>query len=78
MRSAVFTKVETGGELEDVDDRALQLAHLRRDRNFLQHAVDAVAHAQVVGQRLDVDVGGTLAQGLADHLIDEFFDRSFF
>ena len=42
----------------------------------MQHAVDAVTHAQVVGQRFDMDIRGALAQGFADHLIDEFFDRS--
>ena len=55
----------------------MQLAHLRGNGNFLQNTVNAVAHAEVVRQRFDVDVGGALAQGFADHLVDEFFHRGF-
>ncbi len=40
-----------------------------------QHAVDAVADAQVVLQRLDVDVGGALLERLAEDLVDEVHHR---
>ena len=74
LRAAVFAQVQAGGKFEDVDDRALEFAHLDGDRHFLQHAINAVADTEVVGERLHVDVGGALAQGLADDLVDEFFD----
>ena len=78
LRAAVFAQVQAGGKFEDVDDRALEFAHLDGDGHFLQHAINAVADAKVVGERLHVDVGGALAQGLADDLVDEFFDRRLF
>ena len=43
----------------------------------MQAAVDAVADAQVVFERFDVDVGGALLEGLAEDGIDEFDDGCF-
>ena len=41
-------------------------AELRRHGDLVQDAVDAVADAQIVLQRLDVNVGGALDDGFAD------------
>ena len=52
----------------------LQHLDLRGHGHLVQHAVDAVADAQVVFQRLDVDVGRALVQRLAHDLVDEADD----
>ncbi len=52
-------------------------AQLRRHRDLMQNAVDAITNAQIVLERLDVNVGGALDDRFADDLIDEFHDRSF-
>ena len=57
------------------DDGRLQEAQLRRDRDFVQDAVDAVTNAQIVLERLDVDVGRALVNRFADDLVDELHDR---
>ena len=49
-------------------------AQLRRHRDLVQDAVDAVADAQVVFERLDVNVRRALGDGLADDLVDELHD----
>ena len=36
-----------------------------------QHAVDAVAHEDRVGRRLEVDVGGARLHGIGDDLVDQ-------
>ena len=41
----------------------------------VQHAVDAVAHAQAVLARLDVDVGGLRFDGARDHVVHQADDR---
>ena len=37
----------------------------------MQNTVDAIANAQIVFQRLDVNVCGAFVDGLADDLVDE-------
>ena len=51
------------------------LDRLRRAGDLVEHAVDAEAHTQVVGRRLDVDVRGTVAEGLAEDQVDVLDDR---
>ena len=55
----------------------MQEAQLRRHGHFVQDAVDAVANAQIVLERLDVNVGRALVDRFADDLVDEFYDRRF-
>ena len=62
-------------DLDARDDRRLEALDLRGHRHFLQHAVDAVADAQLVLERLDVDVGGAQRDRLGQHLVDEADDR---
>jgi len=47
------------------DDGRLQEAQLRRDRDLVQDAVDAVTNTQVVFERLDMDVGRAFANRFA-------------
>ena len=56
------------------DDGRLQQAQLRRHRDFVEDAVDAVANAQIVLERLDVDVGRALVDRFANDLVDKFHD----
>ena len=52
-------------------------AHLGRaaSSDVVQRAVDAEAHAHLVALRLDVHVGGAVAQRLGDDLVDDLHDR---
>ena len=59
-------------DFEARNDGALQHAQLRRHGHLVQDAVDAVADAQIVFQRLDVDIRGALVDRFADDLVDEF------
>ena len=43
----------------------------------MQDSIDPIANAQIVLQRLDVNIGGALDDRFADDLVDEFDDRSF-
>ena len=49
-----------------------------RHRDLDQATVDAVADPQVRAQRLDMNVGRTLVERLADDLVDEFDDARLF
>ncbi len=48
---------------------------LRRSLYLLQHAVDAVAQAQLAIHRLDMDVRGARLDGAGDEQIDQPYDR---
>ncbi len=73
LGQALLGDVELGHDLDARDhqrrDAALGLQHLA------QHAVDAEAHHQAVLERLDVDVGGVLADRLGQQRIDQADDR---
>ena len=47
----------------------------RQIEHVVQRAVDAEAHPDPFGLRLDVDVGGPVAQRLGDDLLDDLDDR---
>ncbi len=47
----------------------------RHGGGFLEHAVDAVAHAHLVLGRLEVDVRGAALDGFLDHPVHELDDR---
>ena len=55
----------------------LEAVDLRRQRLRLQQAVDAVADAEAVLLRLDVDVAGPLVGRLDEDLVDQLDDRRF-
>ena len=77
LRQAALGDVHVRHHFQARDDGRLQEAQLRRDRDFVQDAVDAVTNAQIVLERLDVDVGRALVDRFADDLVDEFHDRRF-
>ena len=74
LRQAALRDVHVRHDFEARDDGALQHAQLRRHGDFVQNAVDAVANAQIVLERLDVNVRGALVDRFADDLVDELDD----
>ena len=73
LRTAPLDDVHVGHDLDAADER---LAHLRRQLDDLaERAVDAEAHPHAVFGRLDVHVGGAVAQRLGDDLVDDLDDR---
>ncbi len=62
-------------DLDARNDRRLEALDLRGHRHFLQQAVDAVADAQLVLERLDVNVRRAQRNRVAEHLVDEADDR---
>ena len=69
LRQAAFGDVELRHQLDAGDDGGLHFARRRFLR--VQDAVDAVADAELLFERLDVDVAGALLDGLGDHGVDE-------
>ena len=45
---------------------------MRRHRDFVQDSIDSIPDAQVVFQRLDVNISGALRNRFADDLVNEF------
>ncbi len=74
LRHAALGDVEARHDLEARDDLAGQLH--RRLGDFLQHAVDAQAHAEHLFVGLEVDVRGAAADGIEHDLVDEAHDRA--
>jgi hypothetical protein len=73
LREALLGDVDAGHDLDAADQRGL---HLDRDAVALDAlAVDAVADADAVLHRLDVDVARPVAHGLGDHRLHELDDR---
>src|SRR4051812_49010457 len=73
LREALLGDVDAGHDLDTADQRGL---HLERDAVALDAlAVDAVADADAVLHRLDVDIRGPVTHGLGDHRLHELDDR---
>ena len=64
LRHAALGDVELRHDLEARDERRLQLH--RRLHDFLQRAVDAVAHAELVLEALEVDVRRAALDGVRE------------
>jgi hypothetical protein len=73
LRTPALGDVEAGHDLDAADGGGRRVA--RDGHDVAQQAVDAVADAQLVGLRLDVDVGGAGADGVGEHHVDEPDDR---
>ena len=74
LRQAFLGNVHSRHDLHAGDERRLITLELRRHRRLVQNAVDAVADAQFVFRRLEVNVRGAVFVGLPDDLIDELDD----
>ena len=75
LGQAALRDVHVRHHFQARDDGRLQEAQLRRDRDFVQDAIDAVTNAQIVFERLDVDVGRAFVNRFTDDLVNEFHDR---
>ncbi len=73
LRHAALGDVELRHDLEARDERRLELH--RRLHHFLQRAVDAVAHADLVLEALEVDVRCALLHGVGQDGVDQLHDR---
>src|SRR5439155_22146667 len=74
LREALFGDVHAGHDLQTGDERAF---HAERDAVALDaFAVDAVADADAVLHRLDVNIRSAVAHGLGDHGLHQLDDRS--
>jgi hypothetical protein len=57
--------IQVGHDLDARDDRGLEAVQLRRHIDLVQDAVDAIADAQLLFHRLDMDVGCALRSASA-------------
>ncbi len=74
LRQAFFRDVEPRHDLQAGDDGGLQRFDVFRHRQFFEATVNAVADAQPVVLRFDVDVRGTLVEAATDDLVHETDD----
>src|SRR5690606_31382555 len=73
LRHPPLRDVELGHDLQAADDGGRQPA--RRRWRFLEHAVDAVAHAQSAEVRLEVHVAGARLERLEQQEVHQLHDR---
>ena len=73
LRPALLGDVDDAHDLDTREHRRQQTA--RRAVALDQHAVDPVADADAVGERLDVDVAGPQADRLLNDEVDQLDDR---
>ena len=73
LRPALLGDVDAAHDLDTREHRGQQPA--RRTVALDQHAVDPVADADAVGERLDVDVAGPQADRFLDDQVDQLDDR---
>ena len=73
LRAAPLDDVHVGHDLDAADERRAHRAG--QVEHVVQRAVDAEPDPHPVVLRLDVDVGGAVAQRLGDDLLDDLDDR---
>ena len=73
LRHPPLGDVELGENLDAGGERRLHLD--RRLHHFEQRAVDAVAHPDLVLERLDVNVGGAALHRVGEDSVDQLHDR---
>ena len=73
LRAAFFGDVDEAHDLDAADDRAQEA--FGGVVAFHEHAVDPVANADPVGERLDVDVAGPVGHGFLDDQVHQLDDR---
>ncbi len=69
LRQAPLGDVEVRHDLDAADDRQREV--LRRRDHLVEDAVDAVAHLELVLERLEVDVGGLVLDRLEQHEVEQ-------
>src|ERR1051326_52035 len=76
LRETPLGDVHVGHYFQTRDDGGMEQAQLRRYRHFVQDAVDPVTNANVILERLNVNIGCPLQYCLANDLVYEFHYRS--
>ena len=71
LREAAFGDVEARHDLQARDDRVLEAGQVVRERDRDQDTVDAVADAEIIFLRLEVDVRRAFGDGLREDFGDE-------
>ena len=71
LREAFLGDVHAGHDLDARDERRLIALQLRRHRRLVQNAVHAVADAELVLRRLEVNIRRPILERLPDDLVDE-------
>ncbi len=74
LRHAAFRDVEVRHDLDARKHAGLEHFDPRGHGHFMQHAIDAITDAQVVLQRLHVNIGRAFVERLAHDLVDEADD----
>ena len=77
LRQTPLGDVHVRHHFQARDDGCLQHAQLRRNRDLMQNPIDPIADAQIVFERLDMNIRRTLHYGFADNLIHELHHRRF-
>ena len=72
LGEASFRDIKLGHDLDTADDSGMH--RMRRAKFFIEAAIDAVADAGFFLIRLDVDIGGAIADGVVDEVVDELDD----
>ena len=72
LRHAALGDVEVGHDLDAAADGRRDVRGRRH--HFVEHAVDAVAHLEFIFERLEVNVGGLVLDGLQQHEVDQLAD----
>jgi hypothetical protein len=73
LRQASLGDVQVRHDLDATDHSCL--VGLGRTRHVVQHAVDAVADAQTLGRRLEVQVAGSCLERIEDQHVHQLDDR---
>ncbi len=73
LRHASLGDVEIGHDLDSGADGVGDVP--RRRHHLVQHAVDAVAHLELVLEGLEVDVAGLVLDRLQQHKVEQLLDR---
>src|SRR5690606_30189305 len=74
LRKARFGDVEVRHDLDPGDERTREVE--RRRHHLVEDAVDAVAHLELVLERLEVDVRRAVADRLEENHVEELDDRT--
>ena len=77
LRQPLLGDVHSGHDLDARNDRGLVALQLRRHRRLVQDAVDAVADAQFVFRRLEMNIRRAIFERFPDDLVDELDDARF-
>ncbi len=74
LRDALLGDVEMAENFDARNDRRVKSANLRRNNSLPAARIDAIAHAKLIFERLDVHIARPKLQGFDHELVDELDD----